>query len=204
MNKRGMELTVSFFVILILSVVIFAGSLYFLRQFYTSTESFRQAIDQETESELQALIRDGNIVAIPLNKAKIAQGKGQSFWVGIQNVLDAEKPFGMTVAFSKAFTQNEEQILEADPTHINTNWVLFNAEPQLIKNGEFKALPVRIVVGTEIGSGMRTKQGTYAFNVCVWDASFSSSPPSDCGASSSYDLQNWYTSKIYKIFVEVP
>lgn len=204
MNKRGMELTIGFFVILILTIVIFAGSLYFLRQFYTSTEQFRQEIDRETESELQALIRDGSIVAIPMNKATLSEGKGASFWLGIQNVLDEEKQFGVDVSFSKAFTQNEEPIIEADPFYINNNWVLFNAGPHVIKNGAFSPVPIRLNAGTEMATGVRTIPGTYTFNVCVWDASTSSSPPGNCGESSSYDLQNWYTGKIYKIFIVVP
>ncbi len=203
MARRGMELTVGFFVILILTVIIFAASLYFLRQFYTSTDTFREAIDRDTESQIQALIRDGSVVAIPINKATLSEGNGASFWVGIQNILDKEKQFGMNVQFSKAFTPLEEQILEADPDYISSHWALYSEGPNVIKNNEFKTFPVRIVVGSEITPGVPTKPGTYAFNVCLWDIDeYGESAPADCGVSSANEV--WYTRKIYKIFVVVP
>ncbi|MBI4150989.1 hypothetical protein HY492_02580, partial [Candidatus Woesearchaeota archaeon] len=163
-SKRGFELSIGFFVILILTIIIFAGSLFFLRQFYTSTEEFRDEIDRDTESQIQALIRDGSIVAIPINKATLPPGKGASFWVGIQNVLDEEKQFGMTVAFSKAFTPLEEQILEADPSYIGPHWALYSEGPHAIKNNDFTNIPIRVVVGSEIAQGVPVKKGTYAFN----------------------------------------
>ncbi len=202
-SKRGFELSIGFLVILILTIVIFAGSLFFLRQFYTTTEEFRDEIDRDTESQIQALIRDGSIVAIPINKASVPPGKGASFWVGIQNVLDEEKQFGMVVAFSKAFTQLEEQILEADPSYISPNWALYSEGPHTIKNNDFKAIPVRIVVDSNIAQGVPVKKGTYAFNVCLWDvAQYGASAPGDCSSGSQNDV--WYTRKVYKIFIEVP
>ena len=56
MNKKGFELAIGFFVILIMTLIIFGGSLYFLRQFYVTTEEFRTEIDKATEEQLQALM----------------------------------------------------------------------------------------------------------------------------------------------------
>ena len=198
-----MELTVGFFVILTLTVIIFAGSLYFLRQFYTATETVRQQIDQDTESQILSLIRDGNVVAIPINKARLPAGNGASFWVGTQNILGEEKDFGLIVTFSKAFDSNEEQILQADPAYITQRWVLYSAGPHTIKNNDYKAIPVHIVAGDTIADSVNTPPGTYSFNVCLWDTSqYGTVAPGDCGISGANDV--WYTGKVYKIFVEVP
>lgn len=203
LKKRGLELSVSFFVILILTIIIFAGSLYFLRQFYTATETLRQELDRDTEAQLQALIRDGSIVAVPLNKATLARGKGATFWVGVQNILNQQKNFGIDVSLSNAYTPEEEIIQEADRQFITQNWVLVTLGPHVIKNNEFKAIPARIVVGSTIAPSVPTPPGTYSFNVCVWDMSeYGNTPPGLCGDYAPN--QPWYTGKVYKIFVEVP
>ncbi|MBI4145610.1 hypothetical protein HY493_05405 [Candidatus Woesearchaeota archaeon] len=203
MDKRGFELSIGFFVILILTVIIFAGSLWFLRQFYTTTEEFRQELDRDTEAQLVSLIRDGNIVAIPLNKARLSRGKGATFWLGVQNVLGRNSEFGVSVEFSKGFDAQETEIMETSPVYITNNWVLYSPGPHAIKNNDYQAIPIRVVVGDSIADNAPTPQGTYSFNVCVWDVSqYGATPPGTCDANS--DLSVWYTKKIYKIFVEVP
>ncbi len=209
-SRRGFELTVSFFVILTLTVIIFAGSLYFLRQFYVSTTTFRDAIDRDTDAQLQALLRDGSIVAIPINKAAVKVGNGKSFWVGIQNVLGHEQQFGVTVTYTRAFDAQENPIPGDDPSFINSHWLVYNSGPHTIKNDDFGEVPVRIVVDREISGGVALKPGTYAFNVCVFrigtdpaQKEYQLSNPPDCGTGGTpVDVTQFYTGKVYKIFVD--
>ncbi|HSU73032.1 MAG TPA: hypothetical protein VLJ21_04240 [Candidatus Binatia bacterium] len=189
-------------VILIMTLIIFVGSLYFLKQFYSATTSFRDEIDRNTDEQMRQILRDGSIVAIPLNKATIPVGKGESFWVGIQNIKGAEKDFGITVEFSKAFTPLEAPIATANGQYINPHWILYNSGPHTIKNNDYKAIPVHIVVDHNMDEGVSLEKGTYSFNVCVWDATeYGPTAPGVCDGTST---QVWYTNKVYKIFVEVP
>lgn len=201
MNKRGMELSVGFMVILIITIIIFAGSLYFLRQFYVTTTEFREEIDRDTEEQLLALMRDGSIVAVSMNKATLPVGKGDYFWIGIQNLLGAEKDFGLVVEFSNAFSPTETRITSADGTFINDRWIAYNPGPHAIKNNDHASIPIRIVVNREMNSGVTIEKGTFVFNVCVFDATESQVAPGPCDGTN---LDLWYTKKIYKIFIEVP
>jgi hypothetical protein len=210
MTKRGFEMSISFMVILIMCIIIFTGSLYFLKQFYSQTTKLREEIDRDTESQLQSLMRDGSVVAIPVNKAHLAVGKGQVFWIGIQNILGAQQDFGMAVAFSSAYSETGEKI-DADGRYMNPNWVLYSAGPHMIPNNDFKAVPVSITVGNQIGEDPgdprnRLKPGTYSFNVCIYkfsDYSPESAVDSCAATGPSGTLETWYTHKVYKLFVEV-
>ena len=71
MNKKALELSITFIVLLIISITIFAGSLFFLQKFYKTATETREAIDRQTEAEIRALLRGGSPVAIPLAKQKI-------------------------------------------------------------------------------------------------------------------------------------
>ena len=200
MKKRGFQISIGMMVILILTIIIFIGSLYFIRQFYVQTEEFRTTIDENTQAQLEALIRDGSIVAIPINKAKLNRGSGATFGLGIQNILKEQRDFKIKVQFSKAFTLDEVLIDQADGSYINENWILYSTAPVTIQNNEFKSVPIAIVVGESTDySQTRTEDGIYSFNVCVWDTSV----VSDIGECAP-GVQNTYpNNKVFKIFVEV-
>jgi len=210
-GKRGFEVSIGFLVILIFTVIIFAGSIYFLFQFGQATSEIQGEIDRDTEAQLLTLMQDGSIVAVPFNKARLNIGKGKSFGVGIQNVEGAADNYGLAVAFSTAFDQNEDPLaLSSSPpdgSFINDNWVVYVEGPHRIDNNDYKAIPVYIQPDREMAQGSATVPGTYVFNVCVYDFDDMSpaSAESSCGfITTGSDLSAWYTKKVYKIFIEVP
>ena len=198
--KRGFQLSIGFIVTLIITLVIFIGSIYFLGQFYSATEEFREEIDRNSEAELRALIRDGSIVAIPINKANLKISSGKSFWIGIHNILQDEKDFGVQVDWSGAYSHSGQEILEAS-AHITDTWVLYSEGPHIIPSNEFVPVPIRIVVGDTVDGTLRTPKGTYSFNVCVYDRAALPQGIGQCQSGINKELL--YTNKIYTIFVEV-
>lgn len=197
--KRGFQVSIGMMVILILTLIIFMGSLYFIRQFYSATEEFRTTIDENTEEQLKALIRDGSIVAIPINKVKLNRGDGDVFGIGIQNILKEQKDFGLKVQFSSAFTQQEEPIFAIE-SYIDENWILYDPGPHAIQNNEFKSIPIAIVVGDSADGSARTEDGIYSFNVCVWDMGLHGPDIGDCAVGNTLTYPQ---GKVFKIFVEV-
>jgi len=198
--KRGFQLSIGMMVILIITLIIFIGSIYFIRQFYTATEEFRKDIDENTESQLRALIRDGSIVAVPINKATLKRGSGESFWIGIQNILKEQRDFGVKVQFTGAFDQEEIPIDEVVDQYIDENWVIYSSGPHTIQNNEFESVLVGIVVGETVDGNFKTPDGIYSFNVCVWDWTTHGSDIDICDRGSD---QLYPPNKVFKIFVEV-
>jgi hypothetical protein len=205
MNKKGIQLSVNFFVWLIIILVIFSGSLFFIRNFFTSAEDIKQSIDRETDAELQRLLRGGSIVSIPINKVNLKRGQQEIFWLGILNIDERSTDFTIDVKFAKAFTSDEEIIKETDANFIEENWVLASEGPHSISVNDYLPVGILVKVGDRMGS-KTTIKGTYVFNVCVYTKPIQGF---NCGDPFTYKNQlpdteeGLYTGKLYKMFVEV-
>ena len=201
-GKKGFQLTATFLVILILTIVIFTGAIYFTQRFFSTAEQMRATIDRQTEAEIENLLfQEGSLVAMPLFKKSITRGKQDTFGLGIRNILEKTENFYVLVSFSKGFTLEEEVIPTTDSEYINTKWLLYNPGPYQIANNEFQMIPILTSVDLSMAEGVGTQTGTYSFNVCV----ISGVIPSgfDCGNPPRPLPPSIYGGKIYKIYVEV-
>jgi len=167
MNKKGMELAISFFVTLIIALVVFSGSIYIVKQFFTTATETRENIDRQTEAEIQSLLREGTPVAIPLSKKRIVKGKSDTFWVGIENILEQDNEFYVRACFSNAFDTNGQIMIEPEAGFIENNWILYSEGPHAIPKNDFKAVSIFVNVDQKSATGIRTEKGTYTFNVYV-------------------------------------
>lgn len=176
MNKRAIELSLSFIVIIIISLVVLAGSMYFIRNLFTSAQETQMALDARTEEELKTLLQGGEIVAVPIGKKTIRIGKQEVFWIGVANVLATEKDFYVLIGFDSAFTPDGLYPLAVDETqrlaaqdYINSEWLLYGPGPHSISAGGFKPISALVNVKPEMAIDVPTKPGIYAFNVCVFN-----------------------------------
>jgi hypothetical protein len=202
MNKKAFELTATFLVILILTIVIFTGAIYFTKKFFTSAEQMRGTIDRQTEAEIEALLyQQGSLVALPIFKKDVARGKQTTFGLGIRNVIEKTENFYVIVAFSKGFTPEEEVITETDPDYMNTKWLLYNQGPYPIANNKLEMVPILASVDLNIAEDEHTQKGTYAFNICV----FAKTIPTgfNCASPPRPLPDSVYSGKVYKMYVEV-
>ena len=208
-GKKAFELSATFLVTLILIIVIFVGSLYFTRRFFSTAEEMRAEIDAQTEAEIEALLyQEGALVAMPKFKKKIQRGKSDTFGIGIRNVLDQAKDFYVDVAFTSAFTINEETITGTVPSHINSKWLLYSEGPYTIQNNELQMVPILAHVDLSMGGGLTTEKGIYSFNVCVYSADVGQSLADinklTCSSPQKSQIPTTiYGGKIYKMYVEV-
>ena len=205
-GKKGFELTATFLVTLILIIVIFVGSIYFTRRFFSTAEQMRAEIESQTEAEIEALLyQEGALVAMPKFKKQVSRGQSDTFGLGIRNVLDQAKDFYVDVAFTTAFTIDEEVIVDTDRDHINSKWLLYNQGPYTIQNNEILMVPILANVDMSIGGGKSTEKGIYSFNVCVFSTNVGGSKPTfNCGQPSKSQIPELiYGGKIYKMYVEV-
>ena len=196
-KKKGLELSINFFVTLIIIIVIFSGSLFFIRNFFRAATQIGEQIDRDTEAQIRALFSGGGVIALPFNKHTIKRGKEEVYWLGILNIDETNEQYHVQVAFKDAFTPDEDFIVGYDREYIDDNWVLYSEGPYTIPLNLHKSIGVLVKVGDKMSADAITQRGTYVFNVCV-----SKDPVSDCASLPT--TVGLYTGKVYKLFVEVP
>ncbi len=165
-NKRGIELSINFIVMLILAIAVFAGGLLFTSKFFGHAEKVRSNLDAQTEKQIEKLLDSGSPVVIPISNKDINRNKFDTFGVGVlaqypgKYVLDAQYS-------GKAY--------ERDKTPITANageWLQVpEKELELKKNDKGKYL-----IGVSVPSD--AQRGTYIFNARVdYKGNPSADPP---------------------------
>lgn len=211
MRKKGFEMSVGIIVLLILSILIFSLSLYFLFKWFGSAEELKAVIDRQTQEQIVTALKSGNqLVAIPIAIQQITRGKSTTFGVGIRNIA-AEKQFSMAAAFSGAYMPDGTSICSAEEpcaTYIEEHWLgnFATTSTFTLKKNEEKVLPVLVKADLTVDSGRTTPKGDYTFNVCVYDAPLRSdnSAPAPCTAGQfRNNPAAFYTQKIYQVTVKV-
>jgi len=138
-GRKGMELSVSMVVMLIISIVMFIGAIALVQNFFKEAIGVQAALSKGIDQEIQKQLRQGSILTIPVNKATVKRGKDydkneknnylDKWWVG-------------------GFAMIEE--------------------PGLLENNEFKSVAIRLKANNNMAEGVSTAPGTYVFNVCVY------------------------------------
>jgi len=196
-SKKGLTFSIGMIVMLILTVLIFSMSLYFLFNWFGEAEALKAEIDRQTEDRIQAALRSGNQrVAIPVAIKEVKRGNPITFGIGIRNVVDA-KEFSISLAFASAYTPNGMKIA-AEPTWMEEKWLgnFKTIDAFTLKKNELKVVPLLVRADTNVGQSGATQKGDYVFNVCVWD----SQAPQPCAKNRLNDV---YTGKIYQITARV-
>lgn len=170
-NKRGIQISITFLVVIIVTVILFGIALYFSGLIFSTGQSIGESIDRRTADQIEYLVKSENaIVAIPFNVHETDLGDFAVFGVGIRNIgEDAE--FGIVARFQGAYRFDGRQILTADPAFIEEEWLGNNQdiEPFLIAKSEFESYGLAIKAADRISNQHSTEDGDYAFNICVYD-----------------------------------
>lgn len=202
-NKKGFELSATVIVLLVITIVIFIGSLYFLKQFFSGAQEIKGEIERSTQEQIESLLRSGDIVAIPINKKIMKKGAGSVFGLGLRNI-GAKKDFWVSVNFYRAFEIDGFTEIPADQFFMNDNWLLYSEGPYLLDSNELKLVPVSVTVGSAIDDySTSTKAGTYVFNACVFRGDTYMDCDLDAFKSTGFP-EELYSKKVYQILVEVP
>jgi hypothetical protein len=152
-NKKAIELSINFVVMLIMAVAVFIGGLVFTAKFFKQAEGVRGALSSQTEAQLEKLLDSGSPTVIPINTKEIFRNKYDSFALGI--MARAEGKYIVRVTPGQAF--NREKVLitnnkiKIDPTETSLD---------LKKNQKGK-----MVILVDVPSD--TEKGTYIFKVTV-------------------------------------
>lgn len=161
MDKRGFELSVSFIVILIITLVVFAFGIRFAYTLFNKSEELVKQFDEQTEREIEQILFAGNIVAIPHDVKETNTRQTVYFALGILNELNTAEgyvDFKPHIRFATAVDIHGEEI---DAPISASDWTLDEYPAQKIKTNEHK------IIGLAFRPPGSTIKGTYAFNVNV-------------------------------------
>lgn len=230
MKKKGLELSATVIVLLIISIIMFISAFALVRKFFGEATSIRQELEKAVQRDIERILRQGTqVLTIPFNKQSVKRGTDAIFGLGIRNVLGANKTFCTYTFFDSAYQPNEQPLGRAygteddyDAEFIQQKWVggfAYIDEPGPLKNNEFKIVPLRIKANNNMAEGIATLKGTYVFNVCVYTASNIQGctsgqeaqvcrncveQPLLCKQQQQLNPNNFvYTGKVLKVFVEV-
>ena len=161
MNKKAIELSINFIVIMIIAIAVFLMGIKLTYDLMIKAEEMKEDVDQQTQKEIEEVLTSGEIVAIPINhkSTKIANSVG--FGLGVFNIEDTQN-FEIYMSFEKAFGNDREEITLDD----GDSWILTYFGPyEILKNNQ-KILNLPVRVPRKIESGV-TPPGTYIFKIEV-------------------------------------
>lgn len=159
MKKGAISLPINMLVIIIISLVIFAGGISLLYKLMAGAESAKATLDAKTEIELRRLLEtESQKVALPLHTAYLYPGEFHSFGLGILNIREKETSFTLDIQ-PKALDQEGNRI---EPEPDVSNWLLFISGPYQLKANEYELIPIGVEVPKTV------EKGTYIFDVKVF------------------------------------
>lgn len=204
MNKKGIELSINFLIVLFLSIIILIGGIAFTNRFMNVVEEREATVDEQTKRQIESLLMDGHQVAVPIDTLKIDRGQHKTFGLGIYNTLeDGTDDFRVAVKFRRAYLRNGDEMQGWDSAYINENWIHGLKDTEFtIEPNKYELVPIPVSVKGDMGTGVPTKFGTYEFDVCVC--------PCRACSGATYCLnncipgnQNLYGGHIMKLYAQV-
>ncbi len=207
-NKRGIELTINFIVMLILGIAMLSGAIILTTKLFSKAKKYQDQVDSNTQAEIKKLITSSNdqVIIYPARKT-MARKDTATFGVGVQNTLKTtpgkSDDFTLSVTFAKAYTSDKQTL--CDKKYENNGAIVLdcqNSDPntwiklgkgQKINKNEIKSFPVTIAT---LGS---PKSAVYVFDVrvCVVD------PVSPITCNSNTPDDQLYDGSVHKIYVNI-
>jgi len=181
-NKKAIQLSINFMVILIITLVVFGMAMYLLNMFFGTARDIKENIDTQTENEIQRVLFSGERVAMPINRKEIKRGSSGVFGLGILNV-DVDPP-EFTIKIEEGILVQNNQKTDPDPTPPE----FVSDYKKTIRNNE------HVVVSVPVRAPRGSLVGTHILNLYVCDCG---SP--DCCSS----ITETYDGTVHKIYVNV-
>ena len=89
-NKKSMELSLNFLVIIIISITIFGFGIYFISSLAKEAEDLRTLTLAQIDEQISGLVCEGSDrICMVSEKKKIQRGKVHIFGINILNILDS-------------------------------------------------------------------------------------------------------------------
>ncbi len=158
MNKKAFSLSINFVVILILALAALSIGFMVSYRALKHAEEVRLQLDSETESQIEAYLASGDLVAIPLNKKNIDDGTAM-FGLGVLNVerqLDSNA-FSLNISSCTYYDTNGNP----SPCALNDYEIQTTVEEGfMLEQNEEKKIAILVKI-------LRPESGLYSFKIIV-------------------------------------
>lgn len=188
-NKKGMELSINFIVMLILAIVVFGLAVALTYKFMQQAYTTQKELDQQTRAQILDALDTGAKVAVIPNSINVRSGKSDVAGVGIRNILDSGDGFTINVAFDEAIDEDGGLISSYDTNPEFGKWFIYPTTKTIKR---FERDIARVAFGIPGGA----KAGTYIYNVMVCTGT-------NCNARPENAQRDAYDQQIHKIYVYV-
>jgi len=204
MHKKGMELSLTVLILIILSIIIFIGGMSLLWKFFQGAESIKGGIDMQTKNQIESLLREGNeLVAIPVNTQTAAVGKELAYGLGIRNIQETQG-FTVKLNFAGVFDQQGKRLEIGYNTEAVENAWLGNYQlqgPIMIARNAYEFVPLHVRVAPSVDGTQMPHNTLAVFYVCVFAGNVPENA-NDCDPKNPDTVAAVYD-KIHQIFVNV-
>lgn len=175
-DKKAIELSLNFIVIIIISIVVFSFGVLFINKLSSQAINIQDITVNELDKKIGELICEGSDrVCVGIEKKTLMKNEFGLFGLKIMNILDSQN-------FTIAVTRPNPSGYQLNKEHINTDLLTWVPKSRsfFIEKNEEKTLGIGVQVPLNTGSG------TYIFDVNIYAAD-----------GSQY-------SSVHKLYVEVP
>ena len=181
LNKKAIELSLNFIIIIIMSIVVFGFGIKFIYELASKANTLHDLTLDDLDKRIGSLVCDGSERAcIGIDKKTIKRNKYGVFGLGIINLLDKQDFVIEVSPTSPAGYKKNNEPLSSSLTIVPTLSII-----TIDRNAEKN-------IGIGIEAPASAESGTYIFNVNI----YISNPPPALGRQKYVATQ--------KIYVEVP
>ena len=167
-NKKALQLSINFIVILIMAIVIFGFGITFVGKFFAGAAQLKADLDMDTQKRIQSLLDTGEQIAIPVNTKTLEVGQSSTFGMGILNILGEEKYFTIEISCTTALDSKGQPIDASQYCEKpkEKEWVFQDNFQEQVKNNEQKVVSLLFQVpkGTVAGKYIFTIKVLYDAN----------------------------------------
>jgi len=160
-NKKAIQLSINFIVMLVLGIAMFMGGMVFIGKFFTQAKEIKGSLDSQTERQIEAMLDSGSAFVIPIHTKEGSRKDILKYGICIYN--DGRPPastqFSININFDSAFSKTKTPLCQA-------NSCAADEIPQLTYLSTAEIAPDKkhvFVVVVEIPQ--KTQSGTYIYTV---------------------------------------
>ncbi len=166
-NRKGIELSLNFIVMLIITLIVFGATLTIAFKVMNKTNNLKASMDSQTQASLESMMTSGNDeVAIAFNKKDASPGEPVTFGIGVLNTLGSTKTFTVTLSPSTAIKKDGSEDTSFKTKAASNGWIFLQSDTiGVIKNNAYMIKSI-VIIPPKSGSGVITGT-TYVFDVKV-------------------------------------
>lgn len=160
-NKKGIELSINFIVMLILALAMFSGGLMFVTKFFGHAEKVKGSLDAQTEKQIEKLLDSGSPVVIPISTKEVFRSEYTTYGVGVLAQFNGK--YTLNVEYQNGFEKStKKEILK---TQVNAQEWLSGVPATIdLKKNEKGKYMILVTVPKGIPSGTYIYKATVSFH----------------------------------------